>query len=350
MTFLVQKRILSRLPKVYYEQELAMRIEQGDAPYQTRIQPQGTDEPLSVRLTGAVRVRTGNQMFSGAAEIVVTRLRLLMLLKPQGKSKGLNARAGEVALVSVDRADLKSPQRITTLTGKVKQVDFAGLADPIVIQVIYTRNFERLLEVMKPEYALQLGQERAAELKDAKRLDQARVLEEAMQREAEDKRIQAARFGDATGQTPAGGSALPVGGLLDHLKTWRYKVAAPPGQCVRGFASAFTGSGGIVLKAKWSVEQTPDGAVARYAGRKGLVGVVTAFSETAQAEQAGAIGTEVRFEIEEQGDGYTICAMWLASRETRLGFTNDARFFKPYMRAVEAQLRQVDPTLKVVKE
>jgi hypothetical protein len=155
MTFLVQKRILSRLPKVYYEQELAMRIEQGDAPYQTRIQPQGTDEPLSVRLTGAVRVRTGNQMFSGAAEIVVTRLRLLMLLKPQGKSKGLNARAGEVALVSVDRADLKSPQRITTLAGKVKQVDFAGLADPIVIQVIYTRNFERLLEVMTPEYALQ---------------------------------------------------------------------------------------------------------------------------------------------------------------------------------------------------
>jgi hypothetical protein len=42
--------------------------------------------------------------------------------------------------------------------------------------------------------------------------------------------------------------------------------------------------------------------------------------------------------------------MWLATRTTRLGFTSDARFFKPYMRAVEAQLRLVDPTLMVVKE
>ena len=46
----------------------------------------------------------------------------------------------------------------------------------------------------------------------------------------------------------------------------------------------------------------------------------------------------------------TVCAMWLAVRATRFGFTNDGRFFRPYMRAVETRLRQVSPDLEVVKE
>lgn len=49
-------------------------------------------------------------------------------------------------------------------------------------------------------------------------------------------------------------------------------------------------------------------------------------------------------------DGYTTCAMWLASRATRLGFTSDARFFKSYLRALEAQPRLEDPDLMVVRE
>jgi hypothetical protein len=139
-------------------------------------------------------------------------------------------------------------------------------------------------------------------------------------------------------------------GLLDHRKTWRYKIAASPEQCVRGFVEAFSGKGGHVVKAKWSISRTPKGAVAVYQGRRGFATFATAFSETAQAEEQGAIGSEVKFEIEEQGNGSTICSMWLASRATRLGFTNDGRFFRPYMRAVEAQLRQVDPSLQVMKE
>jgi hypothetical protein len=138
-------------------------------------------------------------------------------------------------------------------------------------------------------------------------------------------------------------------GLLDHRKTWRYKVAASPEHCVRGFAAAFSGKGGLVVKAKWSVSQTPNGAVAVYEGRRGFANFATALSETAQAEERGAIGSQVKFEIEEQRDGSTICAMWLATRATRLGFTNDGRFFRPYMRAVEAHLRQADPSLQVMK-
>jgi hypothetical protein len=70
-------------------------------------------------------------------------------------------------------------------------------------------------------------------------------------------------------------------------------------------------------------------------------------SELARSEEAGAVGSEVRFEIEQQSSGQTVRAMWLASGSTRLGFTNNARFFKPYMRAVEDQLRLIDPTLQV---
>jgi hypothetical protein len=70
----------------------------------------------------------------------------------------------------------------------------------------------------------------------------------------------------------------------------------------------------------------------------------------AQAAEAGAIGSAVRFRIEAESGGFTTCAMWLANRSSRLGFTDDAGFFKTYMREVEAQLRAIDPLLEVVKE
>jgi hypothetical protein len=139
----------------------------------------------------------------------------------------------------------------------------------------------------------------------------------------------------------------PQMGLLDHQKTWRYKVAAPPERCISGFVAAFSGKGGVLLKAKWAVQRTPNGATAVYQGRGGVVGFASALSEMARSEEAGAAGSEVRFEIEQQSAGQTVCAMWLASSSTRLGFTNDARFFKPYMRAVEDQLRLIDPKLHV---
>jgi hypothetical protein len=352
MSLLVQKRVLGQLDKVHYERGLSLRVEQGEAPYQTRIQPQGTDEPLSIRFSGRAGVKSLGQTFEGAAEIVVTRLRLLLLVKSGQNARGLSQKTGEVALVSVDRADLGPPQRINGMLGKIKRVEFAGAADTFVLQVPFVSDFEKFLKVMAPEYAQRLGHERAAEMDKAKRLEEAQALEAARLAEAEQKQIQAERFGDGDQQS-APRRAAPLGltmGLLDHLKTWRYKVAAPPDQCVSGFADAFSGKGGLVVKAKWSVERTPKGAIAVYQGRKGLVNLATAFSETAQSEEEGAIGSEVQFEIEEQGADYTICAMWLTSRATRLGFTNDGRFFRPYMRAVETQLRRIDPGLQVVKE
>lgn len=137
-------------------------------------------------------------------------------------------------------------------------------------------------------------------------------------------------------------------GIFDHRRTWQYNVAAPADKCVNGFVEAFSGQGGLIVKAKWSVQRTQKGAVAVYEGRKGFANVATAFSQTAQAEEAGAVGSEVRFEVEQRGER-TICSMWLASHASRLGFTNDARFFRPYMRAVEDRLRRIDPALQLKK-
>jgi hypothetical protein len=139
-------------------------------------------------------------------------------------------------------------------------------------------------------------------------------------------------------------------GILDHRKTWRYTTAASPDQCVGGFAKAFSGGGGLLLRAKWSVKRSATGAVAIYEGRKGIVALVTAFSQTSQAEEQGAKGSKVTFEIEQADSGKTVCAMWLSENSTKLGFTGDGRFFRPYMRAVETCLRELDPAVQVTKD
>jgi hypothetical protein len=143
-------------------------------------------------------------------------------------------------------------------------------------------------------------------------------------------------------------------GVLDHRRTWRYVVRASPGQCTRAFTTAFSGSGGLVLKADWHVTLTRGGAVAKYKGRKGLGVVGEVLSRTSAHERNSAVGSTVTFEIEESRGGQTVCAMWLsysgrAGVAGLLGFTSDARFMRPYMRAVEGHLRQVDPNLKLEK-
>lgn len=136
---------------------------------------------------------------------------------------------------------------------------------------------------------------------------------------------------------------------MDHRRTWRYRLRASPEQCVAKFQEAFTNGGGLLLRAKWSVLRSGNGATAVYKGRGGLAVIGTAFSQTAQSEEQGAIGSEVRFEIEDLSGERVVCAMWLAQRSTRLGFTSDARFFRPYLRAVEGRLRTLDAALEVEK-
>jgi hypothetical protein len=195
-----------------------------------------------------------------------------------------------------------------------------------------------------------MGEAAAEEVRAEKRAKEAEAQEAVRQAEAEKQRIDAERFG--RGARPSGPSLGGlVAGVFDHHRTWRYKLSATPDQCIGGFAAAFSGGGGLVLKARWSIERTPNGAVAYYGGRKGIVAAGSILSEKAQREEQIALGSQVRFEIEERGDGYTICAMWLAEHGQQAGFwTSDGRFFKPYMRAVENHLRQMDPSVEVVTD
>jgi hypothetical protein len=143
-------------------------------------------------------------------------------------------------------------------------------------------------------------------------------------------------------------------GVLDHRRTWRYVVQAAPNQCINAFAAAFSGSGGLIVKADWRVSRKSNEAVAVYKGRKGLGSATGLFSRTSALEQDSAVGSTVTFKIEETRAGQTVCVMWLsysgrAGVAGLLGFTSDARFMRPYMRAVADRLREIDPEVKVGK-
>lgn len=143
-------------------------------------------------------------------------------------------------------------------------------------------------------------------------------------------------------------------GLLDHRRTWRYVVRAAPNQCIDAFFAAFSSSGGLIMKAEWKLSRTRGGATAVYKGRRGIGAMAGMLSKTTAIEQESAIGSTVTFEIEESRGGQVGCAMWLSSSGRAgvaglLGFTSDARFIRPYMRAVEDRLRQIDPDLQIGK-
>lgn len=138
-------------------------------------------------------------------------------------------------------------------------------------------------------------------------------------------------------------------GILDHRSTWLYRVEASPDACVAAFAKAFTDGGGLLAKAKWKVDRTPRGATATYAGRRGIGAIGPALSATQRGEEQGAVGSRVVLEIEQQEPGRTTCTVWLAEHGSKMGFTADARFIRPYFGSVQAELRALDPTLEVAK-
>jgi hypothetical protein len=143
-------------------------------------------------------------------------------------------------------------------------------------------------------------------------------------------------------------------GVLDHRRTWGYVVQATPNQCLNAFHAAFSGSGGLIAKADWRVSRSRSEAVAVYKGRKGLGSIGGLLSRTSALEHDSAVGSTVTFKIEESHGGQTACTMWLSSSGRAgvaglLGVTSDARFMRPYMRAVADKLREIDPNARIEK-
>lgn len=147
-------------------------------------------------------------------------------------------------------------------------------------------------------------------------------------------------------------------GILDHRKTWHFSVAAPDKQCLQAFEQAMLHPGFKIFAASWHLERGTVSAVlgeapwpasvATYQGRAGLIGVTSSLLETSRNEEQAAVGSQITFAINPASSGgRTECSMWLSSRSTTFGFTNDARFFRSYMQGVEKHLRALDPGLMV---
>lgn len=141
-------------------------------------------------------------------------------------------------------------------------------------------------------------------------------------------------------------------GLLDHKRTWRYEVAATPEDCIAAFIRAFSGKGGLVNKAKWSVRSSGLSATATYQGRKGIGSIVGGLSGTSAQEADTAVGSEVTFQAARAAGEKSQCSMALTSSGRSgigglLGSTSDARFIKPYMQAVANEMRKIDPFVRI---
>ena len=127
---------------------------------------------------------------------------------------------------------------------------------------------------------------------------------------------------------------------------WTYRVDSSPDQCATAFMDAFAGRGGLIAKGNWSVSRAGSGAVAIYQGRAGIGAITGGGTGRQAAEMESAIGTKVKFEVEGSTKGRVACAMRVEARGSTMGFTSDARFFRPYLRAVEKNLRCLDPSLE----
>lgn len=153
-------------------------------------------------------------------------------------------------------------------------------------------------------------------------------------------------------------------GIFDHRKTWRFTTRASDDECFEAFRSAFiTKRNPLLVGGRWTVDRTPAGATATYGGRAGLASYTTqvAWGTTGNQtrfEADAAIGSKVRFELDEDSDPLQYMktwSMWLGS-STKVGFglvptvfVADARFIRPHLRQVETNLRAIDPRLTTTR-
>jgi hypothetical protein len=333
------------------DSKLNVKLSRTAAARPIELQPATSDEPLFRRFRASrISVKHGRQRhYASTGDIVITARRMLILLRRGPNGKG----AEQFTVVSVDREELSVPSTSTDRHDRIKSLELTTTDYGMSVSVPSLHEpFAQLLEMLAPESAQRLGPEAAAVRSEARQIEEHQKQEAERKAKEEKAQAAAAKFLDRpeTALPKKNFVSLSAGGIFDHRRRWYYRVAAPPGQCTEAFLRAFSGGGGLVMRAKWALEPTADGAVATYRGRKGLIAVPTVLSQTASAEQEGAIGSEVKFEITGEEDGHSICAMWLALRSTRIGFTNDGRFFRPYMRAVETELRRIDPSIEVIKE
>jgi hypothetical protein len=348
MPLLVQRRTRAEIAARHDEPALGLRLHHPGAWHQLELSPYGHDEPVWLKYAGVVKFRGPKLKFDGQGKWIVTRHRLLVVVHPGIGTAGLIRRTDEHILLALDLSDLSPDKRVKKRLGKWPLVQLSGANDPFLIELLVDdKRVPQLLEAIQPDVGV-LDETYAAQVNERQRQKLETAEAARAQQEAEDRRRAEEKF-DAAAGSKASGVLSAAARVLDHQRTWRFRVNAAPEVCFNAFRRAFSG-GGVILRARWDIEMRDGDLAAVYQGRGGIMRVVTGMSTTASSEQEGAVGSEVRFTIESAADGQTVCAMWLASRGSTLGLTHDARFIKPYMRAVEAELRLVDPGVAVAKD
>jgi hypothetical protein len=164
--------------------------------YNADIRPKGaSQEPMWTTLIGRAGLKSPGRHLEGRAAILVTRRRVLLHIDSGMNAKGLETRSAsdQMAVVSVDRADLGPPQISRKMMGGIKRVEFLGATEPFTLLFPFVPNFDRLLELMTLEGAEQLGDVAAGTVRAAKRATEMEEREAARLAEAEKQRITAAR-------------------------------------------------------------------------------------------------------------------------------------------------------------
>lgn len=338
-------------------EDQAARVYRKERGGQLLLEPKSEEEPLRREFRCKFSFREGSSKGGTLAwpeQLLVTATRLLMIVPRSPDKKGIQ----HFTVHSVRRADVPVVSKELDRHGKIKALTIQDTAGSAAIHVSFVNpnfgGFDALLQWLDPSSVAKLDHA-AADAARVQRQDeqeaaaksQAHAADEVARQSLDEARRRFAGLSSGPGRTTVSSIA---GSVVDHRRTFHYRVAAPPARCVEAFENAFHSGGGVVARAKWEVQKEAESAVAVYGGRKGLVALTTAFSQTASAEQEGALGSTVRFQATARDETYTYCSMWLDEVATTLGFTNDGRFFRPYMRAVQAELVKLDPSVLMVKE
>lgn len=329
---------------------MAVRVARESPSAALEVRPRSPGEPRWKAFHCKFKYRDGSTSGGTIAfpdGFVVTAERLLMIVSRNRDKKGIE----NFAVAAAMRGDFKNVQVVNDRKGQPKLVELRSADGSAFIHISFvSEGFPALLSWLDPASVERLDEAAAEQHREEIRIADARRVEAEQQAEQEKIRAAAALFAETQGgSTPRSPISITAGSIFDHRKTFHYQLAARADQCIDAFVRAFESGGGLVLRAKWDIDRSASEATAVYKGRKGVMALGTMISDMATAEQEGALDSEVRFEVVGQDDGQIFCTMWLAEHANRLGFVNDGRFFRPYLRSVQAELSKLDPNLRVIK-
>lgn len=331
--------------------DLRVRVKRDGPRLKLKIEPMTPEEYLFKEFHAKFKYMEGNVRggtFAFPEGFIITASRLLMIATRRDDKNGVD----HFVVATANRSDFPKVNTVKDRKGEIKSIELTSFDHSATITISFASSgLAQVFDWLDPNSAVKLNQAAAEKRREQNRIENEKRAEDARQAKLAKLEEAKRRFHGPAGQASARlASLISTGGILDHRKTFYYKVAATPEACISAFTTAFgSGGGGLLLKAGWTVQRSSDGAVANYEGRKGIGAIGAALSQSAASEQGGAVDSKVQFLIDAEDGRHTYCSMWLTEHGSRLGFVNDGRFIRPYMRSVESELSKLDSEIEVIK-